>query len=284
MFFIFISKINIRQLIVYSSYLSIVLFEQVCFCRVYYSEEYFDDLGSNTQTRYVAKESCDYYDEKSSNISFEYVAYKPPVYKDVKYNLSDSSRDDDKEFSNIRKQNINEVAKIIRRVNFSTLDLRICKIIDVDFHPNHKKYYIFTLDVGQRNFRQSVSGARPYYRRIELMSRQVICLINIKSRKIHGVSSNAIVLYGLQSDLVEILQPPIHSSIGDLVYTTRHIPRPAKLLYPYKYDMIKIFKSLHVEHFIAYYNSVPWLVMGRKLNYVSCKNLSYGEILEPVFN
>jgi methionyl-tRNA synthetase len=74
------------------------------------------------------------------------------------------------------------------------VDLRVAKITAIERHPEADKLYIETIDVGEEEPRQIVSGLVPYYKEEELLNRNIILVYNLKPAKLRGVKSQGMLL------------------------------------------------------------------------------------------
>ena len=78
--------------------------------------------------------------------------------------------------------------------DFSSLNLRIGKIIEIDRHPEADKLYVEKIDVGEEKPRQIVSGLRDFYDRNEMLNKKVVVVTNLKPAKLRGVKSEGMIL------------------------------------------------------------------------------------------
>ena len=74
------------------------------------------------------------------------------------------------------------------------IDLRVAKITAIERHPEADKLYIETIDVGEDEPRQIVSGLVPYYKEEELLNHNIILVYNLKPAKLRGVKSQGMLL------------------------------------------------------------------------------------------
>lgn len=77
--------------------------------------------------------------------------------------------------------------------DFSKLDLRVAKIIQVEKIPGKSKIVKGVIDLGEEK-RDVIIGGAEYYSTEELVNRKVIVVANLESRKIAGIESNAMLL------------------------------------------------------------------------------------------
>ncbi len=74
------------------------------------------------------------------------------------------------------------------------VDLRVAKITAIERHPEADKLYIETIDVGEDEPRQIVSGLVPYYKEEELLNKNIILVYNLKPARLRGVKSQGMLL------------------------------------------------------------------------------------------
>ena len=77
--------------------------------------------------------------------------------------------------------------------DFSKLDLRVAKIIQVDKIPGKSKIVKGVIDLGEEK-RNVIIGGAEFYQPEELLQRKVIVIVNLAPRKIAGIESNAMLL------------------------------------------------------------------------------------------
>jgi tRNA-binding protein len=77
--------------------------------------------------------------------------------------------------------------------DFSKLDLRVAKIIQIEKIPGKSKIVKGIIDLGEEK-RDIIIGGAEYYSPEELVNRKVIVVANLESRKIAGIESNAMLL------------------------------------------------------------------------------------------
>ncbi|KAJ3164547.1 hypothetical protein HDU88_005193 [Geranomyces variabilis] len=112
------------------------------------------------------------------------------------------------------------------------LHLRVGRILAVEPHPAADKLFIEMIDIGNKKESADeqgavgqtpepvtiVSGLRPYYEAQELENRDVVVAVNMKPTNFRGVRSAGMLLAAYKDDVVEVLEPPLGSSPGDLVF------------------------------------------------------------------
>ncbi len=82
----------------------------------------------------------------------------------------------------------------------ASVDLRVAKITAIDRHPEADKLYIETIDAGEAEPRQIVSGLVPHYKEEELLNRNIILVSNLKPAKLRGVKSEGMLLAASAAD------------------------------------------------------------------------------------
>lgn len=77
--------------------------------------------------------------------------------------------------------------------DFTKLDIRVAKIIEVEKILGKSKIIKGVIDLGYEK-RQVIIGGAEYYQPEELVNKKVIVISNLEPRKIAGVESNAMLL------------------------------------------------------------------------------------------
>jgi len=77
--------------------------------------------------------------------------------------------------------------------DFSKLDLKLGKIIEVNQHPDAEKLYVLKVDMGEKTV-QIVAGIKPFYQADELTGKIVTVLANLEPKNIRGVLSEGMLL------------------------------------------------------------------------------------------
>ncbi|KAJ3450368.1 aminoacyl tRNA synthase complex-interacting multifunctional protein [Anaeramoeba flamelloides] len=118
---------------------------------------------------------------------------------------------------------------------FNHVNLQVGKIIKVENHPNADSLLIETIDFGEEEPRQVVSGIRKFFKHEELVGKLIVCITNLKKSKLRQVWSYAMILAASNSDhtQVEIIEPPQGSKVGERVLIGDLITtEPDRLLNP----------------------------------------------------
>lgn len=101
----------------------------------------------------------------------------------------------------IENQKPNKPAKIqgimtmsqIKYDDFAKLDLRVGTIEKAEDIDGADKLYKLQVDIGTEK-RQILAGIKPYYKKEELVGKQIICIVNLEPRKMKGLESQGMLL------------------------------------------------------------------------------------------
>jgi len=101
--------------------------------------------------------------------------------------------------------------------DFSKLDLRIGKILEIAEHPNADKLYVLKVDIGEKTI-QLVAGIRQYYEPSQLKDKLIVVITNLEPRTVRGVESQGMLLAAQSQSTIAVLSPekevPAGSRIG----------------------------------------------------------------------
>jgi len=89
---------------------------------------------------------------------------------------------------------------------FSKLNLKVAKIEKVEDHPDGDRLFVIKIDLGTEQ-RQVVASIKPFYKKEELVGRNLIVVTNLKPAKLRGVESNGMLLAAEEKGLCEVLHP-----------------------------------------------------------------------------
>ncbi|KAI8998148.1 tRNA synthetases class I-domain-containing protein [Gaertneriomyces semiglobifer] len=121
--------------------------------------------------------------------------------------------------------------------DFSKLDIKVGKIVEVKQHPDAESLYVETIDLGEETGpRTIVSGLAKFIPMSDLQDRHVLVLANLKPAKLRGVVSNGMVLAASNAEdsIVELLEPAPGSAIGEVVKVEGFEHAPSAQLNPKK--------------------------------------------------
>lgn len=99
------------------------------------------------------------------------------------------------------------------------LDVKVGRVLKCEKHPHADKLYLSSIDVGEAEPRQVVSGLALYVP-LEAMQNRLVCVLtNLKPTSLQGVRSFAMVLAASNEDhsQVELLDPPADAKVGERV-------------------------------------------------------------------
>jgi methionyl-tRNA synthetase len=111
--------------------------------------------------------------------------------------------------------------------DFSKVDLRVANIKEVKEHPEAEKLYILQVDVGELGTRQIVAGLRKWYKKEELLGRNIVLVSNLKPAVLRGQQSNGMLLAADDKKTVKLLECP-KSKPGEKVFAENITPAPKK--------------------------------------------------------
>ena len=77
--------------------------------------------------------------------------------------------------------------------DFAKLDIRVAKVISTEPIPGKSKIIKGTIDIGTEQ-RTVIIGGAQYYEPEDIVGKKVIVIVNLESKKMAGVESNAMLL------------------------------------------------------------------------------------------
>lgn len=77
---------------------------------------------------------------------------------------------------------------------FSTLNVKVGKILKVDFHPNAKHLYVMEVDIGEEKPRIICAGLVYTFGVEDLINRNILVLTNLKKADLSGIVSEGMIL------------------------------------------------------------------------------------------
>ncbi len=81
---------------------------------------------------------------------------------------------------------------------FSKLDLRIGRVLEVNPHPDAEKLYLLKVNIGASTI-SLVAGIRAFYAAPDLVGKLIVVLVNLEPRSLRGIVSEGMLL-AAQSD------------------------------------------------------------------------------------
>ncbi len=116
----------------------------------------------------------------------------------VRYSGSQKEREEkkDEEKTKLDKDNNNKMdeEKTLLENWGHKVILKVSKIVECDKHPEGDKLYILKLDCGEEEPRTIVSSIVPYYKKEELLGRNIVLVSNLKPANFRGVKSYGMLL------------------------------------------------------------------------------------------
>ena len=111
------------------------------------------------------------------------------------------------------------VAGNANQSDFTKMEIRVGKIIEVWNHESADKLFCEKIDVGEEaGPREIASGLREHYTLEEMQDKLVLVVCNLKASKILGFASSGMVLAAKGEDgKTELVEPPDGSKIGERV-------------------------------------------------------------------
>lgn len=102
---------------------------------------------------------------------------------------------------------------------FSSLDIRICTILSVEPVPETDKLLRLSIDCGEAEPRQIISGIKHYFEdHTELVGKQAAFLMNLEPRTIKGLVSQGMLLAADNESVLALLSPSNPLPAGTLVH------------------------------------------------------------------
>lgn len=110
---------------------------------------------------------------------------------------------------------------IVEFNDWSKLDLRVGKIINVEDIEGADKLYKLTIDLGSEIGKRIIcSGLKEYYKHEELQDKIVSVFVNLAPKKMRGVMSEGMILAACTPDESEVVlvTPEKDIAIGNRIY------------------------------------------------------------------
>ena len=114
-----------------------------------------------------------------------------------------------------KKVETKKAKEMITLEDFKKLDLRIGTIQGVETIAGSEKLLKFTVDIGEE--RTVVAGIAPFYKKEELLGRQVVVVANLKPAMLMGVESKGMILAAGDETGVHLLMPDDKTAPGSTI-------------------------------------------------------------------
>lgn len=99
---------------------------------------------------------------------------------------------------------------------FKKLDIRVAKVLEVEDHPNADKLYVLKIDTGI-DTRTIVAGIRNFYKKEELLGRNIVVITNLEPATIRGIQSNGMLLAASDENGICVLMPDKNPKQGSKI-------------------------------------------------------------------
>lgn len=123
-----------------------------------------------------------------------------------------------------------EAGEALPLTELSRLEVRVGRVLECEQHPDADTLYVEKVDIGEEEPRTILSGLVKYVKRENLVGRTVLCLANLKPRKMRGLMSHGMLLCASNGDhtAVDPLAAPDGAAVGELVTFAGHRAAPAE--------------------------------------------------------
>lgn len=101
--------------------------------------------------------------------------------------------------------------------DFNKVELKVGEIIACEKHPKADRLLVETIDLGNGDVRQIVSGIAAHYEPSNLIGRKVIVVTNLKPAKLRGVESQGMILCAADGKDLDIITITKDMANGTLV-------------------------------------------------------------------
>jgi methionyl-tRNA synthetase len=96
------------------------------------------------------------------------------------------------------------MADPITYADFSKLELRVAKVLEVRPHPNADRLLLLQVDIGDAQ-KQIVAGIRQHYEPDQLVGKLIVIVNNLEPAVLRGETSNGMLLAATSGDKVVVL-------------------------------------------------------------------------------
>lgn len=101
--------------------------------------------------------------------------------------------------------------------DFVKLDMRVVQVVACERVPKTDKLLQFELDDGSGQPRTVISGIAEHYAPEDLVGKQLICVANLKPRKLRGIASQGMLLTAENDQGLQMLAPIAPSTPGSQI-------------------------------------------------------------------
>lgn len=100
--------------------------------------------------------------------------------------------------------------------DFKKLEFKIAKIKEVSDHPNADRLYVIIVEVGDKT-KQVIAGIRNFYKKEDLIGREVVLVDNLDPAILRGVESQGMLLAASDDKGISIVMPDREVALGSIV-------------------------------------------------------------------
>jgi len=90
--------------------------------------------------------------------------------------------------------------------DFKRLDIRVAKVLEVRDHPGADKLLLLKIDTGEKQ-KQIVAGIRNFYKKEELLGKQIVVIDNLEPVTLRGECSEGMLLAAQSEEVISVLIP-----------------------------------------------------------------------------
>ena len=106
---------------------------------------------------------------------------------------------------------------MVNMSEFSLLDIRVGKIVDVVDINSRKPMYGLKVDLGEFGIKNIVAGIKEAYSKESLMGKRVVVVANMEPKSIAGFASEGMLLAAVDENSVSLLETDRETRIGSKV-------------------------------------------------------------------
>ncbi len=151
-------------------------------------------------------------------------------------------------------------------LNFSILNIKTGKIIEVESHPNASHLYVLKIDIGEGKPRTICAGLTKFFKPEYLLDRKVLVLTNLKKANLSGVDSEGMVLTAEKRKKVELFELE-NSSIGENLIAENQTPNKNQI------DIETLKKvELSVKENTLLWEENPLFINGQEVKTININN------------
>lgn len=119
----------------------------------------------------------------------------------------------------VKKEAPPAAAEEARALDVSWADVRVGKVLEAVPHPESDKLYVETIDLGEDAPRQILSGLAQHMTLEQVKGAMVVCICNLKARKMAGFESQGMVLCASDAEKSKLcfVAPPAGAKPGERI-------------------------------------------------------------------